>query len=68
MSKNIKKAFYNSLSELTKTLPKQECNMILGDFNARLIERLPNETTTLGPHIYKQDNTDRYKHTLKRTT
>lgn len=35
--------------------PKHETNIILGDFNARLMERLPHETETLGEHLFRED-------------
>ena len=46
------------LNEQTSKLPKQEMNIIAGDFNARIIERLPHESDTIGPHIFKEENTD----------
>ena len=35
--------------------PKHETNIILGDFNASLMERLPHETETLGEHLFRED-------------
>ena len=30
-----------------------EINIVLGDFNARLMEQLPEETHVIGKHIYR---------------
>ena len=46
--------FYQDLQADVNSLPKHEINIILGDFNARLAERLPHEHDIVGPHIFRQ--------------
>ena len=47
--------FYNELGKVLDNIPKHETNISLGDFNARLMERLPHETETLGEHLFRED-------------
>ena len=51
-----KDTFYNELFEVMGGLPKHEINIILGDFNTRLLERLPHECDTIGQHLFRDDN------------
>ena len=51
-----KDTFYNELNEVMGGLPKHETNIILGDFNTRLLERLPHECDTIGQHLFRDDN------------
>ena len=37
------------------SIPEHETNIILGDFNARLMKRLAYETQTLGEHVFGED-------------
>ena len=51
-----KDAFYNAFCQLVDSLPQHEINIILGDFNVRLIQRFPNEENFVGPHIFREHN------------
>ena len=51
-----KDTFYNKLCEVMDSLPKHEINIVLGDFNARLLERLPHECDMIGQHLFRDDN------------
>ena len=48
--------FYTQLHEVLSTLPTHEINLILGDFNVRLMEQLPHEADVLGMHIFRTEN------------
>lgn len=43
---------YAELEEIMQNRPKHAPILILGDFNARLIKRLPHESNNLGAHIF----------------
>lgn len=45
---------YEELALQLSKLKKHEINIILGDFNARLMEQLPEESQVIGKHIYRQ--------------
>ena len=44
--------FYDKLNNTLSKLPKHEMNVIIGDFNVRLMEKLPHEDLILGEHIF----------------
>ena len=50
-----KDIFYRDIQTTVSTLPKHEINIVLGDFNARLLERLPHEQDIIGMHIFRED-------------
>ena len=50
-----KTIFYNELGKVLDSIPQRETNIILGDFNARLMERHPHEAETLGEHMIRED-------------
>ena len=45
---------YDTLSHPVSKWEQHEINIILGDFNARLMEQLPEERQIIGKHIYRQ--------------
>ena len=51
-----KDSFYNTLNQLIDSLPRHEITIILGDFNARLMERLDHEENFVGPHIFRDEH------------
>ena len=46
--------FYHSLTRIIQETPKHETNLVLGDFNARIMEVLPQEQHLLGDFIYRE--------------
>ena len=65
--------FYDKLNDALGKLPKHDIILTIGDFNVRLMERLPHEETILGEHIFgthedsidllteqQQDNRERF--------
>ena len=46
-----KGTFYRDLQQVLDSLPKYETNIILGDFNVRLMERLNHEQNIMGEHV-----------------
>ena len=50
-----KDIFYRDIQTAVSTLPKHEINIVLGDFNARLLERLPHEQDIIGMPIFRED-------------
>ena len=59
-SEFIKDMFYKELGDTLDDFPTHHINIILGDFNEKLITRLPSETSVIGPHIFgsPQDKLD----------
>ena len=51
-SAQTKMEFYNLAHQLTQEIPSHSIKIIMGDFNARLIEALPHEQHLIGAHIY----------------
>ena len=37
-------------------LPKHEINIVMGDFNTRLLERLPHECDIIGQHVFRDEH------------
>ena len=50
-----KDIFDRDIQTAVSTLPKHEIHIVLGDFNARLLERLPHEQDIIGMHIFRED-------------
>ena len=50
---NVKGSHYELLSQHLRKCSNHEINIVLGDFNARLSEQLPEETHVIGKHIYR---------------
>jgi hypothetical protein len=48
-----KSSHYELLSQHLRKCSNHEINMVLGDFNARLSEQLPEEAHVIGKHIYR---------------
>ena len=55
-SKNEKLKFYKELNDVFDNISSHEINIILGDFNARLMEQLPHEIDIFGSYIFREDN------------
>ena len=53
-SKNGKIKFYKEFNDVFDSIPSHEINIILGDFNARLMEQLPHEIDIFGPYIVEK--------------
>ena len=51
-----KDLFYKDLQTAVSRLPKHEINIIMGDFNARLMERFPHEHDFIGSHIFREND------------
>ena len=49
----IKSSHYAGLEQQMDKWKPYEVNFLLGDFNARLLEQLPQECTIIGKHIYR---------------
>ena len=52
-TKNI---HYETLGQHVDKWKPHEVNLILGDFNARLLEQLPQESTIIGKHVYRESS------------
>ena len=48
--------FYHDLTGLISEIPKHEINVIMGDWNVRLQERLPHESHVVGPHVFRDEH------------
>ena len=48
--------FYKDLQSAVSLLPKHEINIIMGDFNARLMERFPHEHDFIGSHLFREND------------
>ena len=48
--------FYHDLTGLLSEIPKHEINVLLGDWNVRLQERLPHESHVIGPHVFRDEH------------
>ena len=55
-SAQTKMEFYNLAHQLTQEIPSHSIKIIVGDFNARLIEALPHEQHLIGAHVYCAEN------------
>ena len=53
LTSQTKTDFYDSLAHLVRQHPPNQINLILGDFDARLMEILPGERTILGQFSYR---------------
>ena len=51
-SYTIRKHFFNELHSSWKFPHEHSCTMVLGDFNAKLYQRLPGEEDVLGEHVF----------------
>ena len=49
---------YEELSNQMSTWKNHEINLIVGDFNARLMEQLPQESSVIGKHICRNDSSN----------
>ena len=47
---------YREIQQTYNTLPPHEINLPLGDFNSRLMEVLPHESSFIGPHIFRHQH------------
>ena len=62
-SQKQKHKFYDQLRKFADQFGKQHVHLMLGDFNARLIENLPNENSHIGQHILTAEGAS-IEHTL----
>ena len=53
-----KTQYYQTLGRICNTYGNHNQHFILGDFNAKLSKRLPEEMEHIGPHIFNPDNRD----------
>ena len=53
LTSQTKTDFYDSLAHIVRQQPPHQINLILGDFNARLMEILPGERSILGQFLYR---------------
>ena len=54
-TKQDKATHYDSLTQQISGWKRHDINVVMGDFNARLIEQLPGENRSIGKHIYRND-------------
>ena len=55
-SKDEKRKFYKELSDAVDGISSYGIDNIRGDFNARLMDRLPHEVDILGTHIFREEH------------